>query len=239
MNISRILAAAAMASSIALAQQPNDQQADQSYGQASKKQTSLGEKMGFGIHGQFDYSFLHGLPQDWNGGDDEEAPSGIGFVGGIRGRIPMSPIVHFTPELNFHYARLVQEDEIGKRNFKQMDLEIPLMVRGVFMEKFYVAAGAQVGLDLSSKVTLDAGEVSPGGGLESQPFEYNEDIKKAGFGFGIVFGLGGYIMDYISIDLRVVMGITDVYPDVDSDLIESMEGGKQMSFRGGIGFWVL
>ena len=208
---------------------------------AQAQPASLNSKAGIGIHGMFDYSFLHGLPEDWMGGDDEEAPAGIGFVAGIRARLPMSPVVHFTPEVNIHMATLVQKDEIGKRTFKQVDLEVPFMARGILLDWFYVGAGIQVSLSLSSKVTLDAGEVSPGGGLESQPFEYEEQIDQNGFGLGIVFGVGGFIMERLSIDLRVVMGLTDTY-EVDpekNELINSMEGGKQMSFRGGIGFWFM
>lgn len=212
-----------------------------SYADMQPQKKTLNEKPGFGIHGSYEYSYLHGLPQDWNMGDDEDAPAGSGFVGGIRGRIPMNSFVQFTPEVNFHYATLNQEDEVGKRKFTQMDLEVPLLIRGIIMDYFYLTAGAQVGLDLSSKTTLNAGEVDMGGGLGTMVVSFNEKIDKASVSLGIVFGVGFYIMQYISIDAKLIMGLTDVY-DVDpeeNDLIDSMEGGKQMSFRVGIGFWVL
>jgi len=50
------------------------------------------------------------------------------------------------------------------------------------------------------------------------------------------------VMERLSIDAGVVLGLTDVYPDIDplkNDLIESMDGGKQMTFKAGIGYWFL
>ena len=202
---------------------------------------SLCDKPGFGVHGSFEYAYLHGLPEDWNMGDDADAPAGTGFIAGIRGRIPMNEFIQFTPELNYHYVKLDQNDEAGKRKFTQMDLEIPLTIRGIIANYFYLTAGVQVGFDLGSEVKLDAGKVDMGGGLGTIDVEFKEQIDKANVGLGIVFGVGGLIMEYISIDLRLVMGLIDVY-DVDpekNDLIDSMEGGKQMTFKAGLGFWFM
>ena len=44
-----------------------------------RKVSSINSKMGLGLHVDFNYSFLNGLAQDWNMGDEEEAPAGIGF----------------------------------------------------------------------------------------------------------------------------------------------------------------
>lgn len=236
MNFSRVFAATALAVSFAFAQ-PNAPVVEQAGMQAPQK-TSINSKMGFGIHGQFEIVSLYGLAQDWNLGDDEEAPAGIGFTGGFRGRIPMMPVVHFAPELNFHYAQLTQKDEAAERSFTQMDLEVPLMLRAILKDLFYVTAGAQLGFNLYSKATVDFGSDDNGGYLNPIDIEYEEDIDKASFGFGLVLGCGFVFFDRISVDARFVLGLTETYPDGKSDYV-SMDGGKQKSFQFGIGFWIM
>jgi len=154
----------------------------------------------------------------------------------------MASILQFTPEINFHYAQLSMDEEGCDHKFKQMDLEIPLMVRALVKERFYVAAGVQLSLNLSSEVSLEQDDISLGGDLGKTDYKYKEDIDQAGFGFGIALGVGGFVMERLSIDAGVVLGLTDVYPDIDplkNDLIESMDGGKQMTLKAGIGYWFL
>ena len=236
MNFSRILAAGALAASYAFAQ-PVAPSVDQPEGQPAKK-AGLNSKMGLGFHGQFEFTILYGLAQDWNLGDDEEAPSGIGFVAGLRGRIPMMPVVHFAPELNFHYARLTQQDEAAKRSFEQMDIEVPLMLRGILKDMFYVTAGAQLGFNLYSKAKVDFGSDDNGGYLDPIDIEYEEDLNKATFGFGLVLGAGFVFFDRISVDARFVLGLTEAYPNGESKFV-TMDGAKQKSFQFGIGCWIL
>lgn len=231
MKISRIIAAGAIASSIALAQD----------GATPNAQGGINGKPGIGAHADFNYSYLIGLPQDWYLGDDAEAPSGIGFDIGLRGRIPMASILQFTPEINFHYAQLSMDEEGCDHKFKQMDLEIPLMMRALVKERFYVAAGVQLSLNLSSEVSLEQEDIEIAG-LGTTDYKYTEEINRAGFGLGLAFGVGGFVMERLSIDAGLVLGLTDVYPDIDplkNDLIDSMDGGKQMTFKVGIGYWFL
>ena len=230
MNIPKILAAGALASTFAFAQEGAAPKAD------------LNSKPGLGIHGDFNYSYLIGLPQDWYLGDDADAPSGIGFDVGFRGRIPMASILQFAPEINFHYAQLAMDEEGCDHKFKQMDLEAPLMMRALVKDRFYVAAGVQLSLSLSNEVSLEQEDIKLGAGLGTTDFKYKENVEQAGFGFGLAFGVGGFVMERLSIDAGFVLGLTDTYPDVDpeeNDLIDSMDGGKQMTFKVGAGFWFL
>lgn len=236
MNLSKILTVGAFATSLVFAQ-PEAPVADQPEAQPATSKPSVNTRAGFGIHGAFEFGKLYALAQDWDLGDDEEEPSGIGFTAGIVGRIPMIPVIQFTPEINFHYLRLVQEDDIGKRTFNQMDIEVPVMVRAILKEMVYVGAGAQLGLNIHSRVSLEEDNVSPGGGLEALDFTFDEDFEKAKVGFGLVFGAGIVIVNYISVDARVVLGLTEVYPDGESELID-LDGAKQMSFQFGVGFWI-
>ena len=232
MNIPKILAAGALASTFAFAQEGAAPKAD------------LNSKPGVGIHGDFNYSYLIGLPQDWYLGDDADAPSGIGFDVGFRGRIPMASILQFAPEINFHYAQLAMDEEGCDHKFKQMDLEAPLMMRAIVKDRFYVAAGVQLSLSLSNEVSLEQEDINLGPGLGKTDYKYKENVEQAGFGFGLAFGVGGFVMERLSIDAGIVLGLTDTYPDISHEngknvLFDSMDGGKQMTFKVGAGFWFL
>ncbi len=220
----------------------NDNTYAASAADAPQKQSTLNGKAGFGIHGDFNYSALTGLAQDWNMGDETDAPAGIGFDVGLRGRLPLVDYLQFVPEINFHYALLIQEDETAERKFTQMDLEIPLMMRATVLDMLYITAGVQLTLNLSSDVKLDEADVEIGGGLGTINFSYEEEIEQKGFGFGIVFGAGFFIMERLSIDAALVLGLTDVYENKEEDesrILVKMDGGKQMTFKAGLGIWFM
>jgi len=207
-----------------------------------QKASGINSKAGFGLHADFNYSFLYGLAQDWNLGDETDAPAGIGFDIGFRGRIPMASYLQFTPELNFHYAQLTQDDETAERKFTQMDLEIPLMIRGVVMGRFYAAAGIQLTLNLSSEVKFEEKDVDIGGGLGTMSMSFNEEVEQAGFGFGLIASVGGFVMERLSIDASIVLGLSDVYENQEEnedEILVNFEGGKQMTFKVGIGYWFM
>lgn len=209
---------------------------------APQKTNTLNSKMGVGAHIDFNYSFLNGLAQDWNMGDETDAPAGFGFDAGIRGRLPLIEYLQFVPEINFHYAQLVQEDETAERKFTQVDLEIPLMMRATVLDMLYITAGVQFTLNLSSDVKLEEADVEIGDGLGTIDFSYEEEIEQKGFSFGIVFGAGFFIMERLSIDAALVLGLTDVYENKEEDenkILVKMEGGKQMTFKVGVGYWFM
>lgn len=210
---------------------------------APQKTNTLNSKMGVGAHIDFNYSFLNGLAQDWNMGDETDAPAGFGFDAGIRGRIPMVDYLQFVPELNFHYAQLVQEDETAERKFTQVDLEIPLMMRATVLDMLYITAGVQITLNLSSDVRFEEEDVGFGGDVKGTiDFSFEEDIEQKSFGFGIVFGAGFFIMERLSIDAALVLGLTDVYENKEDDedaIFIKMDGGKQLTFKAGLGFWFM
>lgn len=222
------------------ANEPAETQA--AYAEAPQKQSTLNGKTGVGIHGDFNYSFLNGLAQDWNMGDETDAPAGFGFDIGIRGRIPLVDYLQFVPEVNFHYAQLVQDDETAERKFTQMDLEIPLMMRATVLDMLYITAGVQITLNLSSDVKFEEEDVEIGGGLGKLNMSFEEDIEHKGFGFGIVFGAGFFIMERLSIDAALVLDLTDAYENKEDDedaIFIKMDGGKQMTFKAGLGFWFM
>ena len=245
MNLSKAFATGAIAATCALAQE-NVQAADQGNTQPVAQSASKAvnaDKIGFGLHGDFEYGFLYGLEQDWNGGDETDAPSGIGLDVGVRGRIPMTNFLQFNPEVNFHYISLTQSDEGTKSRFTQMDIEVPLAVRAFVIDIFYVSAGIQANLNIYSDASLeteDAIDVENGIFVDVDDL-LDIDVENSAFTLGLVFGVGVNIMDRLTFDARLVLGVTDAY--VESDDAESswlvLDGSKLMSFKFGVGFWIL
>ena len=178
--------------------------------------------IGLGARLAVGYGMIWGLEDDWSGGENDENPGGIDLEGGAVGRIVLTPTIHFTPELLFRYASYSQDDDLGEREFSQMDLEIPLLVRANATPKFYAYIGPQLGLNLSSDVSLKAkvaDKVSGGTTTHSVP----EKVEQTSFGFGIAVGAGYYVMDKLGVDLRIGFGLTEL---------------KDLSFKLGANYWI-
>lgn len=223
-----------------------DQMEEENAAREARSGNRITDNFGFGIHGAFDYSNLYGLAQDWDLGEDEDAPAGIGFEVGIAFRIPMLPIIQFTPEIAYRMSKLKQEDEAYNRNFRQQDLIMPLYVRVMPLDWLYLGAGVQLGLNLTNKASID-GEVDLGGGLGKTQHSITENINQSSFNFGLLFAVGGYIVKGLSVDFRLYMGLNDMYPDFKSDDEDNTEysklinlyGAKLMSYKFGIGYWFM
>lgn len=208
--------------------------------------SKIRSRVGFGLHAAFDYSKLYGLAQDWDLGEDEDAPAGIGFEIALAGRFPLMPVMQFTPEIAFSYTKLEQEDESYNRNFKQMDLLIPLLVRVTPIDWLYLGAGVQLDLSLSNKTTID-GETNFGVGLGTEKHSITENIEQGSFTFGLLFAVGGYVIEGLSLDFRVYLGLNNMYPDFKEDDEDNMEysklinlyGAKMLSYKFGIGYWFM
>lgn len=223
-----------------------DQMEEENAARESRSGNKIIDNFGFGIHGAFDYSKLYGLAQDWDLGEDEDAPAGIGFEVGLALRVPLLPIIQFTPEIAYRMSKLKQEDEAYNRNFRQQDLVMPLYVRVMPIERLYLGAGVQLGISLSNKTSID-GDVDLGGGLGKRQHSITENIDQSAFNFGLLFAVGGYVIEGLSIDCRFYMGLNNMYPDFKSDDADNAEysklinlyGAKLMSFKIGIGYWFI
>jgi opacity protein-like surface antigen len=212
-------------------------------------------RFGIGIRTAFDYGIMYGFSDE----DDnaEYNPKGIGFEGGLMLRILMIPHLYFTPEFNVAYIttnhKIYSEYD---RTYKSLDLEIPLLIRGVVADKFYVAAGPQLVLGLSSDADIDVVE-NKVGGLDLKA-ETHETIKQTNFTFGLAAGAGFSFIEGLFIDVRIYMGLMDLYPDVktvedfeDGKYIDpetgklrefsviSMKGAKMMKLKVGLSYWFI
>lgn len=206
----------------------------QESGEASSKTSA--PAIGLGARLAVGYGMIWGLEDDWSGGENDENPGGIDLELGAVGRYEISSLIHFTPELLFRYASYSQDDDLGEREFSQMDLEIPLLVRANATPKFYAYIGPQLGLNLSSDVSLKAkvaDKVSGGTTAHSVP----EKVEQTSFGLSVAVGGGYYVMDKLGVDLRIGFGLTELYPDSKGKFVD-LSGAKDLSFKLGVNYWI-
>jgi hypothetical protein len=177
--------------------------------------------------------------------DVDGSPTGIGFEGGLMGRIQLVSNLHFAPEANIAFVRTEHEYLHQKRTYTSIDLEIPLLMRGIVLDKFYVTGGPQLNLNLSNDFDYDNKEAAEG---------YEEKIDEAKFTFGLAVGAGFNIIEGLFIDVRFYMGLMDLYPDVksisdyeDGEIVNegddfsyiSMKGAKMMKIKAGLSYWFI
>ena len=206
-------------------------------------------RFGFGLRVAFDYGRMFGFKDDMdNDSDISGNPSGIGFEAGLMVRFQMIPNLFFAPEVNVAYISTNHEYMKSERKYNSVDLEIPLLMRGIIADRFYITGGPQVVFSMSSKA-----EIEP---LKNTSLnitaESEEKIDQASFGFGIAAGAGINIVEGLFIDLRYYMGLTELYPDVKSmedfeegDVADgdfymiNMSGARMMKFKVGISYWFM
>ncbi len=201
------------------------------------------QKFGIGLRAAFDYGMMYGFKNEDD--DVDGSPTGIGFEGGLMGRIQLVSNLHFAPEVNIAFVRTEHEYLHQKRTYTSIDLEIPLLMRGIVLDKFYVTGGPQLNLNLSNDFDYDNKDATEG---------YEEKIDEAKFTFGLAVGAGFNIIEGLFIDVRFYMGLMDLYPDVksisdyeDGEIVNegddfsyiSMKGAKMMKIKAGLSYWFI
>ena len=201
------------------------------------------QKFGIGLRAAFDYGMMYGFKNEDD--DVDGSPTGIGFEGGLMGRIQLVSNLHFAPEVNIAFVRTEHEYLHQKRTYTSIDLEIPLLMRGIVLDKFYVTGGPQLNLNLSNDFDYDNKDANE---------DYEEKIDEAKFTFGLAVGAGFNIIEGLFIDVRFYMGLMDLYPDVksisdyeDGEIVSegddfsyiSMKGAKMMKIKAGLSYWFI
>ena len=210
---------------------------------AKKSDNGVGAKIAF------DYGTMFGFEEEDDNVDGN--PSGFGFSAGIMGRVELVNNFYFTPEIDFSYMNVSHEYLGSKREYTTMDLELPILLRGVVAEKFYVTAGPQVNINLSNKAKLEIPEMEMGG-LTMVFDEFEEKLEQTTLTFGIAAGAGYNIIEGLNVDFRFFMGLNELFPDVafagdltslneakDGYSMINMAGAKMMKFRLGLSYWFI
>ena len=211
-------------------------QAEEGESANQKNQSAELAMFGVGARLAVGYGMIWGLEDDWSGGENDENPGGLDLEGGVMGRIVLTPVFQFTPELLFRYAKYSQDDDLGERKFKQMNVEIPLLVRAVATPKFYAYIGPQLGLNVSNDVSLNAKVANKAsGGTINHTIP--EKVEQASFGFSVAVGAGYFVIDKLALDFRVGFGLSELYPDSKGNFID-LTGAKDIAFKFGLNYWV-
>lgn len=217
---------------------------NETYADDTRRNKNDGPKFGFGAKGAFNYGRMFGFSEEDD--DVDGNPQGFGFEVGVMLRFQMIPNLYFTPEFNIAYISTSHKYLEYDRTYKSLDLEIPLLIRGVVAEKFYITAGPQLVIGLNSEADIDP-VINELVGISVQT---EETVKQTGFTFGLAAGAGINIVEGLNIDFRFYMGLMELYPDVKTlDDIEnfeeedysivSMKGAKMMKFKLGLSYWFI
>ena len=213
-----------------------------------------GPSFGFGARAAFNYGMMYGFNEESD--DVDKDPSGIGFDAGLMARIQMIPNLYFTPELNIAYMSTSHEFNNRERTYKSTDLEIPLLIRGVIADKFYITGGPQINFNIAhsletEKQVITMEQKNDNGKTETRVLDESPDEKvdAAAFTFGIAAGAGYNIVEGLYIDFRFYMGLMELYPDVkgiNGDYIDKnnfssldMTGAKMMKIKAGLSYWFI
>ena len=159
---------------------------------------------------------------------------GIG-IGGVA-NIPVGPVV-VAPELAFSYRTNVNSESIsilglGSKKYYQNEfaISLPIMVKYFLpVEGLYVTAGIQIDVPIAAEWCDDKGEkckdldgktktiteIDPTTGLPeidqstNLPITHDEkNPKRASFDLGLPIGVGYMVMPNLSVDFRLVLGLS-------------------------------
>ena len=202
--------------------------------------TEKAPRFGIGAKAAFDFGWMYGFDED---NLVDEKPTGIGFDVGVMLRVQMIPNLYFAPELDIAYLSASHEIEHLERTYTNVDLEVPLMIRGTVAERFYVTAGPQLSFNLSSDTDFGSDGTIKQCTSTNECMEFNieelgyeETLEKGAVDFGLAVGAGVNITEGLFFDIRYYLGIKELY-DVDSDDI--MKGAKAMKVKAGLSYWFI
>lgn len=213
---------------------------------------------GLGIRADYNFADYWGT-EEMNGADDEA--SGWGFNVGITARFEIIDVLWFTPELHYEYFKLTQDyDEINIQ-LTQSNLALPLLFRAVLHPRAFFEVGPQISLNLKYELEYDADKgdlhVASLDQTFDRPKDFDDKIEQSTFAVGVAMGLGFYIIpDRLSVNARVYVGLTDLYPDATSIMLyegddntkngkvvpeksKVMVGTKLRAIKLGASFWFI
>lgn len=160
-------------------------------------------RLSVGIKAAYNYGFIFGMDDEQD--DMDELPSGSGFEAGVMLKLKLVDNLSFAPEVNLSFIDLSHSYQDKERAYSRTDLEIPILLRGYFMDRFYVSFGPQITLNISNSVDIE----------DNDNGEFSEDFDQSTFEFGVAAGFGIKIVDKLFFDFRIYMGLTEIFPDVD------------------------
>ncbi len=162
----------------------------------------------------------------FNGDDAKEFDSEFGFeIGGTK-MIPLNNIVTFNPQLLFAYRSASMSEPYDETNeltftFTDMAIEVPVLFCFHITPAFFLQAGPQLGLLISSKIKAELGDESA-----------SDDIldNRAKLEYGLAVGAGFQITENWAVDLKYNYGLNSFDEDGDAEMspYQFMLGGSYL-----------
>lgn len=180
-------------------------------------------QLSFGVHAGGD------LNNVW-GDDTDNSESGIGFNfgGAIKFSLPLLPL---TVEANVLADMRNYEFENGITDYSvtQWNIDIPVLARFSPLPIIFIEAGPQFSFNISQSAE-DASD--------DEIKNFDKLLPMNSFEFDLVFGLGTGIIPFVDVDFRVVLGMTNIYDDIDVPLVGSAENNaSNLQFVLGATYW--
>ena len=176
----------------------------------------------------------------FRGDDADDAPWGVGFNAGVAAKYGVNQMISVAPELGIDFRR-VAEDEA---TFSAWVLQSPVMVRVNVMPQLYLEAGPSLGFILSSDYDYDAPTVEEGeenifaeatAAMTGPLFDETNTFE-----FGLAFGVGYTVIPNLDVNFRFVMGLTDLFDDVEIPFFGTYEIDVQhMQISLGATYWFM
>lgn len=145
---------------------------------------------GLGVKGGVNLSTFNGT------GDDDNVKTKVGAYVGVSYEYKFSDNLAVQPEVVYSMQGAKAKDA-KDTEAKLGYINVPVMVKYYPINQFFVAAGPQVGFNVSAK--------SKDGGVE---YDLKDDIKKVEFGLGV--GLGYEFYKNIGIEARYNFGLSKI-----------------------------
>lgn len=175
-------------------------------------------QLSFGVHAGGDINNV------W-GDDTDNSESGIGFNfgGAIKFSLPLLPL---TVEANVLADMRNYEFENGITDYSvtQWNIDIPVLARFSPLPIIFIEAGPQFSFNISQSAE-DASD--------DEIKNFDKLLPMNSFEFDLVFGLGTGIIPFVDVDFRVVLGMTNIYDDIDVPLINA----SNLQFVLGATYW--
>ena len=177
-------------------------------------------QLNIGVHAGLDLNTL------WSDGSDDASTS-IGFNAGFGAKfsLPLMPIT-FAPEVLID----MRNYGVGDSHVTQWNIDVPVLVRFSVLPILYLEAGPYAFFNLAMSAEDDDGH-------KDKAFEDLYQTKL--FEFGLAFGVGTGILQFIDIDLRLNLGLTNLYDKVEYDgLLEDYQPKmSNMQIALGASYW--
>ena len=177
--------------------------------------SSLAFAQQFGVKGGLNVSSISNTEDLLAPVLDADSKSKIGFNAGVFMNMPLTADFGIQPEILYNNlgAKMTADDGKGNSGSLKLNLDyisVPVMFQYNATPEFYLEAGPQFSLLVSSKLKTEAN-----GKTETSSDVDKDDFNSFDFGLGI--GAGYYITPQLGVTARYVAGFTEISKENPTD----------------------